>query len=156
MRDAKGAELGRYPLSPLWNDIETKRPRSIISLAFRVPALPQPAVVELVGPGGVLDRKQLSVSPPSLQILTPAQGERAKIENGRVRVTWKAQGEQDRTLLYSILYSSDGGEHFKTQAFELEAATFDATLNPKAKDHRVKVISTDGTRSSEAVIPLRP
>jgi hypothetical protein len=156
LRDAKGAELGRYPLSPRWNDIETKMPRSIVSMVFRVPALPEPAVVELVGPGGVLDRKQLSASPPALQILTPAQGERAKLENGRVRVTWKAQGEPERKLLYSILYSSDGGAHFETQAFELEAATFDVTIDPQAKDPQVKVIATDGTRSSEAVIPLRP
>jgi hypothetical protein len=156
LRDAKGAELGRYPLSPRWNEIETKTPRSIVSMVFRVPALPEPAVVELVGPGGVLDRKQLSASPPSLQLLTPAQGERAKIENGRVRVTWKAQAAQEAKLLYSILYSSDGGEHFETQAFELEADAFDVTINPKGKDHRVKVIATDGTRSSEAVIPLRP
>jgi hypothetical protein len=156
LRDAKGAELGRYPLSPRWNDPHTQQPRSIVSMVFRVPALPEPAVVELVGPGGVLDREQMSATPPALQILTPAQGERAKVENGRVRVTWKAESEPNRKLLYSILYSSDGGEQFETQAFELESATFDVTINPKAKDHRVKVVVTDGTRSSEAVIPLRP
>jgi hypothetical protein len=156
LRDAKGAELGRYPLSPRWNDIETKTPRSIVSMVFRVPALPEPAVVELVGPGGVLDRKQMSAAPPALRILTPAQGERAKVENGRVRVTWKAESEPDRKLLYTILYSSDGGEHFKTQVFELEADSFDVAIDPKAKEHRVKVVATDGTRSSEAVIPLKP
>jgi hypothetical protein len=156
LRDAKGAELGRYPLSPRWNDLETNAPRSVISMVFRVPALPEPAVVELVGPGGVLDREQLSAKPPALQILTPAQGERPKVEGGRVRVTWKAEGEQGRKLLYSILYSPDGGEHFQTQAFELERTEFDVTINPQAKDHRVKVVVTDGTRSSEAVIPLRP
>ncbi|HVG62702.1 MAG TPA: hypothetical protein VNA24_29320 [Hyalangium sp.] len=156
LRDAKGAELGRYPLSPQWNDIETGEPRSIVSLVFRVPALPEPAVVELVGPGGVLDRKQMSARPPTLQILTPAEGERAKVENKRVRVTWKAEGEQGRPLLYSVLYSSDGGEHFQTQVFELESTAFDVTIDPSAKDHRVKVVVTDGTRSSEAVIPLRP
>jgi hypothetical protein len=156
LRDAQGAELGRYPLSPQWNDIETGEPRSIVSLVFRVPALPEPAVVELVGPGGVLDRKQMSARPPTLQILTPAEGERAKVENKRVRVTWKAEGEQGRPLLYSILYSSDGGEHFQTQAFELESTAFDVTIDPSAKEHRVKVVVTDGTRSSEAVIPLRP
>ncbi|MFL5350439.1 MAG: hypothetical protein ACJ8AT_37180 [Hyalangium sp.] len=156
LRDAKGAELGHYPLSPRWNDIETKTPRSIVSMVFRVPALPEPAVVELVGPGGVLDRKQLSAKPPTLQLLTPVQGERAKVENGRVRVTWRAEADQGRKLLYSILYSSDGGQHFMTQAFELETNTFDVTIDPKAKDHRVKVVATDGTRSSEAIIPLRP
>jgi hypothetical protein len=156
LRDAKGAELGRYPVSPRWNDPHTQEPRSIVSIVLRVPALPEPAVVELVGPGGVLDRKQMSATPPALQILTPAQGERAKVENGRVQVMWKAEGEPNRKLLYSILYSSDGGEHFETQAFELESATFDVTIDPKAKDHRVKVVVTDGTRSSEAVIPLRP
>jgi hypothetical protein len=156
LRDAKGTELGRYPVSPRWNDPHTQQPRSIVSMVLRVPALPEPAVVELVGPGGVLDRKQMSATPPALQILTPAQGERAKVENGRVRVMWKAEGVPDRKLLYSILYSSDGGEHFETQAFELESATFDVTINPKGKDHRVKVLVTDGTRSSEAVIPLRP
>jgi hypothetical protein len=156
LRDAKGAELGRYPLSPRWNDIETKVPRSIISMVFRVPALPEPAVVELVGPGGVLDKKQMSTVPPTLRILTPAEGERAKVENGRVRVTWKAEGEQGRKLLYTILSSSDGGEHFETQAFELEEPTFDVTIDPKAKSARVKVIATDGTRSSEAIIPIRP
>jgi len=156
LRDAKGAELGRYPVSPRWNDAHTQQPRSIVSMVFRVPALPEPAVVELVGPGGVLDRKQMSATPPVLQILTPAQGERAKVENGRVRVTWKAEGEPNSKLLYSILYSSDGGEHFETQAFELESATFDVTINPQGKDHQVKVLVTDGTRSNEAVIPLRP
>jgi hypothetical protein len=156
LRDAKGAELGRYPLSPRWNDVETGTPRSIVSMVFRVPALPEPSVVELVGPGGVLARKQMSAAPPALRILTPAQGERAKVENGRVRVTWKSESAPERKLLYTILYSSDGGEHFKTQAFELETDAFDVTIDPKAKDHRVKVVATDGTRSSEAVIPLKP
>ena len=110
----------------------------------------------LVGPGGVLDKKQMSTAPPTLRILTPAEGERAKVENGRVRVTWKAEGEQGRKLLYTILSSSHGGEHFETQAFELEEPTFDVTVDPKAKSPRVKVIATDGTRSSEAIIPLRP
>jgi hypothetical protein len=154
LRDAKGAELGRYPLTPLWNDIETGAPRSVISMVLRVPALPGVAVVELQGPGGVLDSKRLDAEPPSLKILTPGEKEKLAPVEGRVRVTWEGRAVEGKPLLYSVLYSSDGGANFATQVFEIEGTAFDVEIDPKGKEHQVKVLATDGARSSEVIIPL--
>jgi len=71
-----------------------------------------------------------------------------------VHVTWEATATGGAPLLYSVLYSSDGGANYLDQSFEQKETAFDVTVDLKGRDHRVKIIATDGTRSAEAVIPL--
>lgn len=39
-----------------------------------------------------------------------------------------------------------------THAFEQKDAAANVRVNPKGKEHWVKIVATDGTRSSQAVI----
>jgi len=154
LRDEKGLELGRYPFTPRFKDIETQTPRQMTSVVYRVPQLPGLARVELLGPGGVLDRQGRSVQAPTLRILAPSEGEKLTASQGKVRITWEGGALAGRTLLYSVSYSTNGGKDFLGQSFERKEASWDVRIDPKAKTHQVKVMATDGSRSAEVIIPL--
>jgi hypothetical protein len=117
-----------------------------------VPALSGWPQVELVGPGGVLDRRQLNPEPPAIEITSPTDQARVTPTGGKVRVTWKATASQGATLLYSVLYSPNGGKDWLDQAFEQKDTALDVRLDPKGKDHWIKIVATDGTRSAEAIV----
>lgn len=155
-RDAKGAELARFPFTPRYNDLESKLPRTVISEVYRVPDVPNWAKVELVGPGGVLDQRTVTASPPSLEILSPADQAPVTPVNGKIHVTWKATAAAGTPLLYSVLYSPDGGKNWLDQVFELKETAFDVTLKPGAVAHQVKIVATDGSRSAAAIVRLGP
>lgn len=154
VRDEKGAELGRFPFTPRFRDIETKVERSMVSVVYRVPALSGWSQVELVGPGGVLDRRHVNPEPPALEIVSPADQAQVTPAGGKVRVTWKATAAKDALLLYSVLYSPNGGKDWLDQAFEQKDTAFDVRLDPKGKDPWIKIVATDGTRSAEAIIRI--
>jgi hypothetical protein len=153
-KDAAGKELARFPFTPRYTDIETRDPLDIVSVVYRVPLVHDWATLELHGPGGVLDRKVRTASAPRVEITSPKDGETVAPQDGKVRLTWEGKGEGP--LLYSVLYSADGGKTWTDQSFEQTAASADVILakEPKGKDHRLKVVATDGTRSAEAVIKV--
>jgi hypothetical protein len=153
-KGADGQELARFPFTPRSADIETAEPLEIVSVVYRVPLVHGWATLELHGPGGVLDRKVRTAAAPQVEITSPRDGETVTPQGGKVRLAWEGKGEGP--LLYSVLYSPDGGKSWTDQSFEQTATSFDVLLprDPKGKDHRLKVIATDGTRSAEAVIKV--
>ncbi len=156
LKDAKGFELARYPFTPRWNDIETKEPREIVSVVYRVPDLPGWREVELVGPGGVLDRRTMTAKAPEFVITAPADSSQVTTQDGKIHVTWRTTGEPGAPLLYSVQYSSDGGSNWVGQSFEQKGTAFDLQVDPRGTEHRVKIVVTDGTRSVEAVTRFTP
>jgi hypothetical protein len=151
LKDAKGAELGRYPFTPSWNDSETNQMRELVSVVYRVPDLPGWKEVELVGPSGVLDRRTMTATAPELVITAPADSSDVTAEERKIHVAWKATGEPGAQFLYSVLYSSDGGNNWLDQSFEQKGASFELQVDPKGTAHQVKIVATDGTQSVEAV-----
>ena len=97
-------------------------------------------------------RNSLGTAPAPPCSTSPVDLTQVSLTGGEARVTWKAAGAAGANLLYLVLSSDDGGKSWVTQAFEQKEATADVNVNPKGKEHWVKIIATDGTRSSQAVI----
>jgi hypothetical protein len=53
-----------------------------------------------------------------------------------------------------LFRSPDRGATWADQAFEIPGNSLEVKLDPKASEHLVKVVTTDGTRSAEAIIRL--
>jgi hypothetical protein len=55
-------------------------------------------------------------------------------------------------LLYTVLYSPNNGDDWYVESFEKTATTCDVPLENGSTSPRVKVIATNGSRSSETDI----
>jgi hypothetical protein len=121
-------------------------------VGYRIPLTPTLARVDVVGPGGaVLASQQLSAQPPAIHITRPVATELIRPSNGTVHVAWTVQ-PNSATTLSSVLYSSDNGKTWIDRVFETKATSFDVLLEPHVRKHQVKIVVTDGTRSSSQVV----
>jgi hypothetical protein len=150
LRDGRGGELGRYPFAAVWWLPDAEVERSVIGFTYRVPDPPGVAVIELVGPGGVLDRRVYSAHAPTVRILAPAEG--ARVPAGALQVAWEGTDEDGDALVYSLFYSANGGATWQIQAIEQSATTLDLTVAAGPGPHRIRVVASDGARSGEAAL----
>ncbi len=165
--DANGKTLATYPFVPQWRLPDTKEDRSLIAFGYRIPMTPDLARVDVVGPGGVLASKQLSAQTPTVRITQPkpptpttSHGAVAASHGavefirpspaGTVHVAWTVTPSTN--ILSSVLYSSDGGKTWIDRDFEDKITSFDVLLEPHVHKHQVKIVVTDGTRSSSQVV----
>jgi hypothetical protein len=150
--------LARFPFNPREKDIETRAKLEVLSWVGRVPIVPGWTSLELQGPGGaVLDKKTRSETPPQISIDAPKDLARVvpSPPGNTVKVFWTAKpAVPSLPLLSSVLYSSDRGAHWTDQALEIPGNAWEVKLAPKATEHLVKIVTTDGTRSAEAIIRL--
>lgn len=163
LRDAGGAELARYPFAPQWNlsieldqGVDPSRAdvsQNLIAFAYRVPAAAGADRIELVGPGNaVLDRLDYSAHAPAVTITTPADGGTVtRSVSGTVYAEWTGTDADGDRLLYSVLYSPDGGQTWYDQSFEQTATALEVPVGAGDSAPMIKVIATDGARSVEAV-----
>jgi hypothetical protein len=119
--------------------------------AYKVPDDPNVASIQLVGPGGVLAKSKFSAHPPTVSITSPADGASVTPVAGAVHIAWTGSDADHNPLVYSVLYSSDGGQTFVAQSFEQTATSFTLPL-AAVHDHQVQILVSDGTRSSQATV----
>jgi hypothetical protein len=150
--------LARFPFNPRQTEIETRARLEVMSFVGRVPLVPGWTSLELLGPGGaVLDKKVRSETPPQVAIDAPKDLARVvpAQPGNKVKVFWTAKAAAPNLpLLSSVLYSSDRGATWTDQAFEIPGNSLEVRLDPKVTEHLVKIVTTDGTRSAEAIIRL--
>lgn len=152
LRDAAGAVLGRFPFSPGWKVDDTPIRRSMLPFTYLVPDLPGTAQIDLVGPRNRrLARRVYSDNAPTLTIDTPLDGAVLTPDGGKVTVSWTGSDADGDRLLYTVLYSDDGGQTFLAQSFEQAGTTFDVAVSDVAQ-HVVRIVVTDGARSAEAEV----
>src|SRR5271165_877294 len=158
--DADGKTLATYPFVPQWRLPDTKEDRSLIAFGYRIPLTPDLARVDVVGPGGVLASEQLSAQAPAIHITSVVarslNAQNVVVEpirpssGGTVHVAWTVTPSTN--ALASVLYSSDGGKTWIDRVFEAKITSFDVLLEPHVHKHQVKVVVTNGTRSSSQVV----
>ena len=78
-------------------------------------------------------------------------GEPVTAREGRAVITWSGSGEAGKALLYTVRYSSAGGKSWEARVCEKTATSAEIELSRESSKHAVKVITTDGSRSAEAV-----
>ncbi|MCM3870553.1 MAG: hypothetical protein ND895_07670 [Pyrinomonadaceae bacterium] len=148
LRDNANRVLAEYPFRAVWKIPDVERERTIIPFTYRVETFPGLHRVELVGLAGVLDSKTLSTSPPSVKILTPVSNEVVRPTANSLPVTWSATDADGDSLSYSVYYSPDGGRNWRLVSYEQTGNSFVIPIRGRPRDARVRVIATDGARSS--------
>ncbi len=145
-----GGVIERGKFSPQWVD-ENNFNRNIISVQYRLKYDPSITRIDLRGPKGeLLDSMSMSKSAPAVTIT------HATFAGRRVSVAWRGSGEAGRELLYSVFLSHDR-KVFDEFSFERpeSSATFILRRHSHLRPRFVKVIVTDGSRSTEVIAPLR-
>jgi hypothetical protein len=154
VRNAGGVQLGRFPFTPdfrLRSHEQTRRLR-LVSFVHQIPTLDGAARIELVGPNGVLDELVSTPSAPVVSILSPSNGASVVPSRGKVTVTWTATDADGDDVVATVLYSSDDGQTWSHRAVDTRATSLAVTLDPDSATHAIRVIASDGARSTEASI----
>ncbi len=96
---------------------------------------------------GSFDR---SPNPPSVTITAPTAG--TVHGGGQITISWTAADPDGDDLYHTVQYSTDGGTIYETVAVEYigDSITLDREDLAGSSEARVRVISSDGTRSAVA------
>ncbi len=120
--------------------------RKAVAFDLRVPEVEGTAEI-VVTAGGATDTRKLSGQAPSVKIAP------LKNKGKMAHVTWTGTGEQGKTLTYTLLTTADGQTWNTILADSSETQADVATVS--SKTGKVRVVVSDGTRSSDAIAPLR-
>ncbi len=154
LRNAAGGELARYRFNPMFEIAShPERKLKLVSLTKQIPDMDGIALLELVGPNGILDTMTSSASTPTVTITAPRNNSTVTANNSTVNVSWTGSDGDGDPLLYTVMYSNDGGASWMPQVFETSATS--ATIQVSGTDHMVKVVATDGAHSSEATAAFK-
>jgi hypothetical protein len=151
MRDAGGHVVATYPFQPQWHD-ENGRTHKIVPFGFQLPYSDRVRRLELRTPSGFKVVRQFGDRAPTVQIISQRGGETVKALGGKVHLVWRASGDPRTTFLSTVLYSNDGGRYYQDRMFEATAESLDLRVDPKVRNHKVRIVVTDGTRSAEAAV----
>jgi hypothetical protein len=114
--------------------------------------VPGLASIDLMGPHGVLDTLSLSSNAPQVTITSPHEGDSVPISPaGTVTVNWNGSDADGDPLLYSILFTADGGHTWIPVAVEQTATTWDVPVYG-GSNYEVKVVATDGLKTSSSEV----
>ena len=151
VRDKAGKELAAFPIDPHWYT-EEHDDRLVVPLFLRIPAIKGAASIEMDYKGAVLAKKEIASAPPSLTVSSPVDG--AKVTGKTLHVAWSAASAAGGKVLSSVFYSPSKGKWFNDHIFESAAHADDVPLDPHVKDHVIKIVVTDGGRSSEKILTV--
>jgi hypothetical protein len=145
-RDRTGKVLARFPFASMTETSDNGKAdaRNLVYFLHRVPVVAGAAVLELDGPGGVLDRRTFATSPPTLHLTAPVGG--AAVKPGVVTLTWAGGGPAKAMLMYSAFASTNGGATWKLYSLE-QTATSIKIGTARGQTVMWKVVASDGTRS---------
>ncbi len=153
LKNAAGTKLATYKFAPNWKIPGQVLTRDLTAFHYRVPLLPGLAWIELTGPDGVLASRKVSAEAPRVRVIIPSSTEPATPRDGRVLITFTGRSaELGKEVVYTVLYSGDAGSSWDERVFETKETTVPIQLSTESKQHAVKVIATDGSRSAEAVV----
>ena len=96
----------------------------------------------------VLWSEEMSATAPTVSIDTPATGTAEDLH-----VTWSSQDADGDALTHTLLYSSDSGTTWDLIAADLSSTSAEISrwALPASNHARIKVIVSDGLRSTEAI-----
>ncbi len=150
-RPAGGGAETHYPFTPVWAT-DDNYPRDTLAILARIPEPIGAGTLAIAFKGKALVSRPFAAETPSLKVTSSATGQAAK--GAKVALSWTATGAGGAPVLSSVFYSDNGGDFYRDQLFEETADHWTVTLNPRAKDHVIKVVVSDLGRSREQLIRL--
>jgi hypothetical protein len=167
LRDAGGAELARYPFTPLPMEGGRQAPASsggpagLLGISELVPFVSGTVRVEIVGLTGVLASVTAGAGAPDVTVLSPNGGE--TLAGDPITVSWHATEPDGDPLHFSVQYSRDGGTSWELVAqgltdthVDLEAGMIGSTTNGLFRVWATDGIHTDSDASDQTfTVPNR-
>ena len=165
LRNVDGAELASYPfivdfLSEYGPDPGAHsgtegdppfppEPTTKVDVSFIVPWMDGTYSVSLEHLGNVLDQRVVSPNPPQVLITSPTGAETWK-QGETHEVSWQGLDLDGDPLVYTLLYSSNGGADWTILAPNLTTTSYAVVVNSMAggSDVRFRVVVTDGINTA--------
>lgn len=146
LRGSHNRVLGRFPFTPAFSYEDPSLKRIVAPVQYTVPAMPRVTAIDLYGPGGRLDHVIFSARAPRIRL--QASVARSILGHQKiVRASWSGVTSRDRSLLYTLLDSPDGGATWNPVFFERSLRSADVSV-PRGSRVILKLIATDGSRST--------
>ena len=120
----------------------------VLTMHQVVPDHPELARVEILCDGRVVASRAATGHPPIVHVDSPNGGE--LWATGTQTITWHAEDPDGDTLYHLIQASGDDGETWTTLAADVtgRSFTFDTALLPGGDTIRIRVVATDGLRTT--------
>ena len=153
--DAGGTDLATHPFSPNELTDAEESPRRPAVISEIVPWVEGAVRVEIRYGGQVIDARDRSANPPTVEVTSPAPG--AQIQQTMpLVVDWTAGDPDGDPLTFSILFSDTGGETWETLATGLSGQSFeiDPGLLPGGQSSQMRVVASDGFDGASADSPV--
>jgi hypothetical protein len=147
---AASGNLGDYCFTLSFQNVETTglADRRYFTVVAPIPA--GTSRVALITDGKELASLTAGSSTPSLTITSPQTGE--TWSGGERTITWSASDPDNRSMVFTVLYSSDGGESWLPMAIDSRQPQF--TFDPKeiigGNKVLFRVLATNGMNSTSA------
>jgi hypothetical protein len=134
-----------YRFTPAFRN-ENGRLRAIVSFGYHIPRPADGSRIALLGPHGTLATQVRSLHAPTLVIAQPLIAK----DRRSIHLHWSA-ASSGRKLLASVL-TSQNARLFWPYIFERHISSADIPVDVHARSLRIKVIVTDGSRSTGKTI----
>ena len=145
--------LGEYPIEfdepQPGPSAHTDNDDQVIYASGTVPWLPGATKVSVLYEGVARLTRHVSPNSPEAEIVFPAGGESL---DGVVTVTWSREDSDGDAMVYSLLYSADGGTEWATLATRLDTTSYEVDTGKLAGSEAglFRVIATDGVNTGRA------
>lgn len=146
--NSAGALLARYPFEPQRQADVPINEDPIALLSEVVPYATGASRIVILKNGVELASRAVSANAPRTQVLSPNGGE--SLAGATVTVTWQGSDADGDQLTYSLLYSADAGQTWRTLAVRLTQPGYDVSLAtlPGSQRALFRVIATDGVNTA--------
>jgi hypothetical protein len=146
--DATSTSLALYPFEPQTVDDIPPDEDQIALLNEVVPYMPGTAFIVVSKDGRVLAKRAVSPHAPDVKVLYPNGGE--TLQGPTVTVIWQASDADGDPLTYSLLYSADAGQTWRSIDAGITQVQFSVNLQelPGSNQALFRVIATDGVNTS--------
>jgi hypothetical protein len=137
-----GTTLATRPFTPA--HIDDTNPHSLLA-SLAVPYDVNTAEIQLWQGGTLIDSREASDNPPTVQLLSPNGGQTV---GNSLTVTWDADDADGDWLLYTLQYSNDNGQSWQVIANELITPTYTiedtSAMAGSNGQSLIRVIASDG------------
>jgi hypothetical protein len=137
--------IEQYPFEPKNYTDRIPGQDQLALIGEMVPYLPGVKQIVISKNGETLGLRNVSTSSPEVEVIVPNGGETLEPQ-GNITVSWNGTDDNHDKLRYSLLYSANGGENWKTINAAINETSYKVNLEElPGSDHALfRVIATDG------------
>jgi FlaG/FlaF family flagellin (archaellin)/predicted secreted protein len=153
--DSNGGTLSETPFAISFNvtvDPVGSFETDVAPFAFSLPWQENTSNIQILLNGSTAYERPVTSNIPSVQVTYPDGGENL-IAGENCTISWNASDLDGDDLLYTVLYSADGGVNWNPLIIDLNETSYvwDTSHLQKGTDYLLRLIATDGVNTGEDV-----